>query len=507
MNKKIQTWLPLLFSVFLVLGMFLGYKLRDNMGNYAPSFWKADKQTTLQEAARLIAAKYVDTLNADTLTAKALEAMLAKLDPYSTYIPADDLQRMNDALKDNFDGIGVAFQLIDDTVTIMRVLPEGPSAKAGLQPGDQLIAADGRMIAGKNIASEAVQKIFRGKRGSKISVKALRDGKNIELTLTRDVINAPTIETAYMIAPETGFIKLDRFSNNSYESFMQQLEKLQQQGMKKLVLDLRDNGGGLLEEAVQIADELIGNNQLILYTEGKASPRQNYLAKRPGLFEEGALVVLIDEGSASASEVLAAAVQDWDRGTIVGRNSFGKGLVQEQFNLSDGSAMRLSVSRYYTPLGRNLQKPFEANQNKDAKTYRTRKGKTLYAQSGIAPDVLIASDSTLLQLRESMPGLESVMIKTALRFYQQNKNSILTHKTPEAFSNALRSEKALQSFLMAAIRQRYPQQQYLSTAATEMLTNQCCAMIAGIIWGSDGSVRSLNSTDPFVQKARSLLLP
>ncbi|MBM3441050.1 MAG: carboxyl-terminal protease, partial [Bacteroidetes bacterium] len=280
-----------------------------------------------------------------------------------------------------------------------------------------------------------------------------------------------------------------------------------QQGMKKLVLDLRDNGGGLLDEAVQIADELIGNNQLILYTEGKASPRQNYLAKRPGLFEEGELVVLIDEGSASASEVLAAAVQDWDRGTIVGRNSFGKGLVQEQFNLSDGSAMRLSVSRYYTPLGRNLQKPFEANQNKDGKIYRTRKGKTLYAQSGITPDVEIAYDSTLLQLRESMPELENVLIKTALRFYQQNKNSILTHKTPEAFSNAMRSEKALQSFLMAAIRQRYPQQKNLSAAATEMLSNQCCAMIAGIIWGSDGSVRSLHNTDPFVQKARSILQP
>ena len=505
MNKKIQTWLPLLLSLFLVLGMFFGYKLRDNMGSYAPSFWKTDKQTALQEAARLISEKYVDQLHKDSFTIKTLQAMLAQLDPYSTFIPADDVQRMNDMLNDNFDGIGVAYQLIDDTVTIIRALPNGPSAKAGLQPGDKLMAANDRMIAGKKMTAEAIQKIFRGKRQSTIRIKVMRDGKLMEFTLTRDVINAPAIATAYMISPETGFIKLDRFSNNTYESFMEHLEKLQKQGMKKLVLDLRENGGGLLDEAVQIADEFIGNNKLILYTEGKASPRQDYLAKRPGLFEEGALVLLIDEGSASASEVLAAAVQDWDRGTIIGRDSYGKGLVQEQFNLSDGSAMRLSVSRYYTPLGRNLQKPLGASQKKDGKIYRTRKGKTLSAESGITPDVFIATDSSLQQLRKRIPQLETALLKTALMYYQQNKNNILAHKTPEALSNAVISENKLPSLFIAQLQQYAVKDPKLTANEKEILTNQCCAILAAIVWGSEGSVRCKNITDPTVLKAKSLL--
>lgn len=510
MNKKVQTWLPLLFSIFLVLGMLLGYKLRDNMGTYAPSFWNAGKQNTLQEAASIIHDKYVDALPVDRINTEVLEAVLQQLDPYSVYIPANAVQQMNDALKDQFEGIGVQYQILNDTPTVLRTIPGGPAAKAGMEPGDQLIAADTSSIVGKKINAELIQLKFRGKRQSKVEITLLRAGKPMKLSLTRDVIDAPPIAAAYMISAETGFIKLDRFSEQSYEAFMVQLEKLQKQGMKKLILDLRGNGGGLLEEAVQIADEFIGNNKLILYTQGKASPRKDYLAKRPGLFEEGKLAILIDEESASASEVLAGAVQDWDRGVIVGSKSFGKGLVQEQFSLRDGSMLRLSVSRYYTPLGRNLQKPMEEKTERNPqacnkKIYRTNQGKKLYAADGITPDVEVGVDTLAAVWNDTLPGPETLVLQTALRYYQENKKTLLAFNTALSTCEALGSETAIPAMLISMMKENYLRQKAFSNADINTLRLQCIATIVAMRWGTEGATQCNNANDPVVQKAVSLL--
>lgn len=356
MNKKIQVWLPLLFSLTMILGMIFGYQMRDNMPG--KRFFSLDKSTPLQEVMDLIKSRYVDDVKMNALGDTAIMAMLSKLDPHSVFIPKEELQGVNEDLAGKFFGIGVEFNIFDDTINVTNVLPDGPSFIAGLQTGDKFIKVDDSLVAGQKITSERVRKLLRGDMGTKVVITVLRNNTKKVFTINRDAIPIVSVDAGYMLGGGVGYIKINKFSQSTYREFMKTLEKLQAQGLKELVLDLRGNPGGILDEATEIADEFLDGDKLITYTEGKNFPKKEYRCKRQGLFEKGSLVVLMDEGSASASEVLSGALQDWDRATIIGRRSFGKGLVQEQYDLSDGSALRLTVARYYTPIGRSIQRSY-----------------------------------------------------------------------------------------------------------------------------------------------------
>ena len=419
--KKLQVWLPLLFAIVMMVGMLIGFRLRGNIRS--TGFFLPRKETPVEEVMDLIHMNYVDSVSTDTLGDNAIQGMLTHLDPHSVYIPAVDLGEVNEDLEGNFEGIGVEFQIFDDTVNIMNVLPGGPSDKAGLKIGDKFLRVGDSVVAGNGITNEKIRKLLRGPGASQVTVTLLRasiPGKPINVTINRGTIPLPSVDVAYMIDRETGYIRINKFSETTHREFAEALMGLQKQGLQRLILDLRGNGGGIVGESIEIADEFLDDDKLIVYTQGVHSPKVEYRCKRDGLFEKGKLALLTDEGTASASEILTGAMQDWDRATIIGRRTFGKGLVQQQYQLSDGSALRLTVSRYYTPTGRSIQKPYDKgldvyneevlNRFHDGEVlhgdttahtgpaYKTLgpEHRTVYGGGGITPDIFVSFDTSTL---------------------------------------------------------------------------------------------------------------
>ncbi|HQX97829.1 MAG TPA: S41 family peptidase, partial [Chitinophagaceae bacterium] len=322
----------------LIIGMLLGYKLNDKGGN-KNGFFASNSSNSLQEALDLIKLRYVDSVNIGELEGKAIQEIMTELDPHSVYLPPVKVQSANEDLAGNFEGIGLEFNVFSDTVNIVYVIPNGPSDKAGLLIGDKIVAVNKVSLTQKTFDTDSIKKYIRGDRGSTADLQIIRESKQLLVSVTRGNIPVSSVDAAYMIEKTTGYIKLNKFTENSYEEFMQAMENLQKQGMQSLIYDLRGNGGGFMNEAVDMADEFLDGDKLIVYTAGVNNKKREYRCKRPGLFEKGKLVLLVDELSASASEVLAGALQDWCRATIIGRRTFGKGLVQEQYPLSDGSAI------------------------------------------------------------------------------------------------------------------------------------------------------------------------
>jgi carboxyl-terminal processing protease len=453
--KKLQVWLPLLFSLVLIIGMWIGSGLRQNIP-YSRGIFEAAKRSSVQEVIDLVNLRYVDKVNTDTLTDDAIQAMLSHLDPHSIFIPARYLDNVNEELQGNFEGIGVEFYIINDTVNITNVLADGPSDKAGLQVGDQFLKVGDSAVAG-HIDGDRIKKLLRGPAGSDVQVVLLRNKQIVKATITRGNIPLYSVDASYMLDPTTGYIHLNKFSGTTYEEFMQATEKLQKLGMKQLVFDLRDNGGGILGEAVDIVDEFLDDNKLIVYTQGDKQTRQDFRCKRPGLLEKGKVVLLVDENSASASEVVAGALQDWDRATIVGRRTFGKGLVQEQYDLTDGAALRLTVARYYTPLGRNIQKPYDKGRaayngevaerfhngemikgdtsaNHIGPAYKTKSGRTVYGGGGITPDVFIPFDTAGYSQPVYALFNNQTFSQFIYTYYMQNRPYFSQFKTPADFA-------------------------------------------------------------------------
>lgn len=453
-SKKLQVWLPLLFALVMVAGMAIGFQLSNK--TFGNKLFSSNRPNSVQEVVELINSKYVDKLKKDSINQLAIEELLTHLDPHSIYIPASYLKRVNDDLKGQFQGIGIEFQQFNDTLNVMFVLRDSPAEKAGLKIGDQFIRInDTNELAGKNVSADSIRKLLRGEASSTVKITLLRDGILKDIVVGRGNIPVSTIDAAYMMDDKkSGYIRINKFGERTYEEFMQSLEKLQKNGAAQLIIDLRGNGGGFLNEAVQIADEFIDGNKMIVYTEGDKSSRSEYAAKRPGIFEKGKVVVLVDESSASASEVLAGALQDWDRATIIGRRSFGKGLVQQQFGLSDGSALRLTIARYYTPLGRNIQKPY--NKNRDAyenelvervqhggltigdttkpkgKAYKTPSGKTVFGGGGITPDIFVPIDTTAYADFQLPLYRKNTLVKFVYALFKGNSNLYLQQKNTEA---------------------------------------------------------------------------
>ncbi len=522
-NKKLQVLLPLLFALSVILGIFLGYKLHANMPDTG-SLFRAGRSGTLTEVLDLIRVRYVDEVSIDSLGNTAIEEMLTGLDPHSIYIPASELMGVNEDLSGRFEGIGVEFNIFDDTVHVLTVLKGGPSDKAGVAPGDRIVKVGDSIVAANSITSDRIRSLLRGPRGTSVSVIVQRGAEKKPFTITRGFIPLYSLDAAYMLNDETGYIKLNKFAESTYEEFMEGLEKLQQQGLKELVLDLRDNGGGIMDEAVEIADEFLEGEKLVVYTEGKHSPRREYRCKRPGLFEKGKLVLLMNEGSASASEVLAGALQDWDRASIIGRRSFGKGLVQEQYKLNDGAGLRLTVARYYSPLGRSIQKPYEDGTEKyhdeimeryqhgafvnadsniyaNGKAYVTAAGKSVYGGGGISPDIFVAFDTAVLDTAIAKLYRQNTIANFAYRYYVDNKSAFASFTDPVDFNKKyVVSENTMQALYAYAQRDKVSLSN-LRNNDKELLKKRVKSMLGRQMWRSEGFYVVVNEEDEMIEKA------
>ena len=415
MNKKTKILLPLIVAVALVLGLWIGSVASGNRYARISSELIRSMGNTphdkLSYVMQIIDAAYIDPVNMDTIREALMPELMAQLDPHSIYIPATDMSDVNENLEGEFDGIGVVFNMSTDTIVVLNVIAGGPSYKAGVMPGDRIVTIDGKTVAGVKFPQDSVMKLLRGKRGTKVNVGIGRGMADelVDIEIIRDKIPINSIDAAFMLTPSTGFIKLSSFSRNSHKELVEAIEKLEKEGMKSMIFDLRDNSGGYLDQAILIANEFLPAGKMIVYTEDRFEQRQVEYSDGTGE---------INEYSASSSEILAGAVQDNDRGTIIGRRSFGKGLVQNQLPLPDGSAVRLTVARYYTPTGRSIQKPYEMGMSaeeyeadilnrylhnevfsadsivfNDSLRFVTEGGKVVYGGGGIMPDIFVPIDT------------------------------------------------------------------------------------------------------------------
>lgn len=521
-NKKLQVWLPLLFSIVMVIGMVLGYKLGNQDGTNK-GFFSSHTRNPLQEAVELIRRKYVDAVQLDSIQGKAIQEMMNELDPHSVYLPPVDLKAANEDLAGNFEGIGVEFNIFSDTVNVIYVVPKGPSEKAGLQVGDKLLKVNNVQLANKKMSIDTIKKYIRGEKGSKVELQVLRNEKQLGVTVTRGTIPVSSVDASYMITPVTGYIKLNKFTDNSYEEFMASMEALQKQGLKSLIFDLRGNGGGFMGEAVQIADEFLDGDKLVVYTEGVNSKKREYRCKRPGLFETGRLVLLTDELSASASEALAGALQDWCRATVVGRRTFGKGLVQEQYSLSDGSAIRLTIARYYTPLGRSIQRSYQKgkkvyldelwerfstgellsvdslNKHQNGKRFTTICKDTLYGGDGITPNVFVPLDTSGRTQRVIRITNEEGAFIFLYKYYLQNQQAIARFSSVADFSKTYDGSVVLEALLSKAPDS--VKRKILAMPEKDLLELRLKAMLARYRWRNAGFFQVLNAEDAVIKKA------
>lgn len=472
--------MPLYFALVLAAGVGIGYYLTFGAAGISQLPGSDSKITgsKINNLLDYIELQYVDTVNRQQLENKTILAMLKSLDPHSDFITAADFNAVNEPLEGNFDGVGIEFNIINDTVRVITPIIGGPSEKLGIKAGDKIVSVNGKPFTGNKVTNKQVFEKLRGKSGSEVTVSVLRASikKPIEFKITRGKIPIYSLDVAYMVSPGIGFIKISRFAGTTYDEYLQAFNALSKQGMKKLILDLRGNGGGFLKTAVELADEFLMDGLQIVYTEGKSHPKKVYNATSRGGFERNDLVVLIDEGSASASEIVAGALQDNDRATIIGRRSFGKGLVQDQIDLPDGSAVRLTIARYYTPTGRCIQKTYNDKSLDDyyneeyerfekgelysadsikvdkTKKYLTPGGKTVYGGGGIIPDIFVPLDTVKFDVVVNKLYYSGALNTFAFEYSDQHRQDFLTtYKTAAKFvSNYKISEKeivALQSYL------------------------------------------------------------
>lgn len=493
----------------------------------------------LQMAEFAIAQLYVDSVDEEKLVERAIIEMLAQLDPHSTYNNAEEVKKMNEPLQGNFEGIGVQFQMIEDTLLVIQPVSGGPSEKVGILAGDRITAVNDTLIAGVKMPQEEIMSRLRGPKDTKVELTIVRRGVEEPLlfTVKRDKIPIYSLDAAYMIDRKIGYIRINRFAATTFEEFMEAMKRLRGEGMKDLILDLQGNGGGYLNTAIDMANEFLGHKELIVYTEGRAAKRSDFYAQGNGGFKEGRLVVLVDEYSASASEIVSGAVQDWDRGVVVGRRTFGKGLVQRPIDLPDGSMMRLTVARYYTPSGRCIQKPYMGDENGEDKLEKYHKdlldrynhgelmhadsihfpdslkfttkrlGRTVYGGGGVMPDFFVPIDTTQYTDWHRNIVAKGIVIKSTTKYIEKYRKKLQSKY--KHFDSYHRSFKIDEAFLaeMRDLAEKegiaFKEDEY--KRALPLIKTQLKALIARDLWDMNEYFQVMNETDQCVQQALKVL--
>lgn len=532
-NKNKNVYLPFILSLVLVIGLWLGYILsnRINSGSNLSNQSSASSNEKINSLLDYIQYQYVDTINKKELVEKTVTSLLQSLDPHSAYIPASEFEVANESLEGNFDGIGVEFNIIKDTIRVVTPIQGGPSEKLGIRAGDKIIKVNDTVVAGVEITNKKVFEKLRGKSGSKVKVTIMRSGdkKPLVFNITRGAIPLYSLDASYMINSSIGYIKISKFAATTYDEYLKAFNQLSKQGMKKLILDLRGNPGGYLNAAVDISDEFLSNGLQIVYTEGKAQPKKTYKATTRGSFENNDLAILIDEGSASASEIVAGAVQDNDRGIIVGRRSFGKGLVQDQLQLPDGSAIRLTIARYYTPTGRCIQKPYSDDKNEyygeeyerystgellnadsvkldKTKKYTTPDGKIVYGGGGIMPDVFVPLDTARSNTFVNKVFYVGAIYSFVFEYVDNHRTQLKSYQTASNFINTFEVDTTILNEFYAYCEKLKISLGKLSREKTDKdLKPYLKALIGRDAFDKDAYYPIINKQDKTILKATELL--
>ena len=518
---------PIWLALAVAFGVLLGIVIARSNDASNSFINKGGNMNLVDKVFYLIENEYVDTVNIDKLQVDAVTSVIDKMDPHSEYFEPEILEEVNEDLQGSFEGIGVTFRIEKDTVTIINTIKGGPSEKVGIRAGDRIVYVGDSLIAGVGINNNKVMKLLKGPRGTKVNVKMFRRGvpELLDFTITRDVIPTYSVDVAYMLDDTTGYIKLEKFIATTHKEFVKAVKKLQAQGMQKLVFDLRGNSGGYLVEAVDIADEFLPKGSLIVYTQGEHRDRQYIFARRRGMLEDTPVTILIDEGSASASEIVAGALQDNDRGTIVGRRSFGKGRVQEQFDLGDGAGLRLTVARFYTPTGRCIQKPYDGDKEKyileaydryesgemfnadsihfaDSLKYVTPGGKTVYGGGGIMPDIYVPlkKDSTEYFFNKIVNA--SIVFQYAFDYSDAHRDDLLKYGDEKNFDKKFQfTDKMWNDILKEANKKKITGTDEQKEVARRMTEQLFKAYVARNIFGDEAFYPVYESLDEILKEA------
>ncbi len=528
MNKKITIYIPLIIAVSVAAGIVVGNLLNRNS---QPGFsgFRSDKTNKISEILGYIQNGYVDTVNTPGIVEKSIPEILKNLDPHTTYIPAPDMKEVQEEMTGKFSGIGVQFSIMEDTVRVIEVISGGPSSKVGILPGDRIVDVNDSIIAGVKVLNSTVLNLLRGEKNTKVRVGVIRNGNNnkLDFEITRGDIPINSIDVSYMIDSETGFIKISRFANKTFQEFMEGMEKLNDAGASKVIIDLRQNPGGSLTSVLQIINEFLVKGEPILYTEGVNQPRKTYNASGNNHWKNFKVYVMIDEFSASASEIFAGAIQDNDRGLIIGRRSFGKGLVQEQIPLSDGSALRLTVARFYTPSGRCIQSPYKDGNESyfhniyerfhsmeqlvadsihfaDSLKYTTKSGRVVYGGGGIMPDFFVPVDTVGNSEYFNAISRKGLIYNFAYSYADEHRQQFSAFKTAEDFENYFDKNNILEDFVKYASSKGIQRDNQGLKNSGLIIKTQLKAYIARNIIGEEGFYPIIKKIDNILLRAIEL---
>ncbi len=530
MKNNNTRFIPFLLAICLIAGIAIGTFYANHFSGNKLGIINTSSNK-LNALLRIIDDQYVDTVNMGELVEEAMPQILSELDPHSSYIPAKDLEAVNADLKGSFSGIGIQFTIQNDTIHVNSVIQGGPSEKVGLMAGDRIVEVDDSAFVGKIVTNSEAMKRLKGEKGSKVKLGVYRPGEKdlLHFTVIRGNIPVKSIDAAYMINEKVGYIKVNKFGETTYPELLIALAKLNQKSCEGLIVDLRGNTGGYMAAAIQMVNEFLPNNRLIVYTQGRKSPREDYNSNGTGSNQKMPLVVLVDEGSASASEIFAGAIQDNDRGTIVGRRSFGKGLVQQPIEFSDGSAIRLTIARYYTPSGRCIQKPYEKGKESEyeldlltryehgeffsadsikqdeTEVYHTRLGRPVYGGGGIMPDIFVPQDTTGMTSYFRMAANRGLIIRYTFDYTDQNRGTLQKYDTPEKMEAYLKGQNLLNKFAAWAEKKGLKRRNNLMMKSRRLFEMSLYGNIIYNMLGMEAYVEYLNESDKTVLKAVEIL--
>ena len=529
-NPKIR-YIPILIAVSIVAGIFIGTFYANRFSGSPQGIGRTGSSNKINGLLRIIDDQYVDTVNMSELIDDAMPQILRELDPHSSYIPAKDLQAVNDDLRGSFSGIGVQFTIQQDTIHISDVISGGPSEKVGIMPGDRIVEIDDSVFVGKIVTNNESMKRLKGPKGSEVKLGIFRQGEKelLHFTIIRDDIPNKSIKAAYMINDQYGYISIEKFGETTYPEMLIALAQLHQQSCKGVIIDLRGNTGGYMGAAIQMVNEFLPKGKLIVYTEGRKCPREDYPSNGTGSSQQMPLIVLLDEGSASASEIFAGAIQDNDRGTIIGRRSFGKGLVQQPIEFNDGSAIRLTIARYYTPSGRCIQKPYHKGKDEnyeldiinryehgeffsqdsikqdESHIYYTSLGRPVYGGGGIMPDIFVPQDTTGVTSYFSMAVNRGLTIQFSFQYTDKNRQKLQKYNNADDLLKYLKTQNILEKFAQFAESKGLKRRNILMNKSKALFERNLYGNIIYNMLNMEEYMKFLNQSDKTVLKAVEVL--